>query len=138
MQAEIASKVTDALQATLTPAEATHAAKRPTDNLAAYDLYLRASQLRQFQEPNERAIGMLQKAVELDSAFSDAMADLATRLLVRTLYWNHGLTEDAIEWAQKAVAADPNSSKLTTRSHLPMLFWAGYPALVKLCAEPWK
>src|SRR6476646_4660014 len=45
IQSEIAQKIADQLQAKLSPKEKAAMAERPTSDLAAYDLYLRAKEL---------------------------------------------------------------------------------------------
>jgi serine/threonine protein kinase len=80
LQSEIAQKVADELNVTLLEPERAALAAKPTQNLDAYDLYLRgrekndgATSLRQIDE----AIAMIEQAVALDSTFARAQAYLA-------------------------------------------------------------
>ena len=80
LQSEIAQKVADELNVTLLEPERAALAARPTQNLDAYDLYLRgreandhATSLAQIDE----ALAMIEQAVALDSTFARAQAYLA-------------------------------------------------------------
>jgi len=84
IQSELATEIAKALRITLAPQEQSRLAKRPTDNLEAYDLFLRAQDLynrsqgtiRVFASINDR-IALLSKAVYLDPKFALAWARLA-------------------------------------------------------------
>jgi TolB-like protein len=86
IQAKLARAIADALEAKLSPQEQTLLARRPTENLAAYDLYLKARQ--DFQQstselgsrfaPILKQHTLLEAAVALDSKFAEAWAALAT------------------------------------------------------------
>ena len=80
LQSEIAQKVADELNVTLLEPERAALAAKPTQNLDAYDLYLRgrekqdgATSLREIDE----AVAMIEQAVALDSTFARAQAYLA-------------------------------------------------------------
>ncbi len=75
IQTTIARRIAAALKAQLTPEEQERLAERPTDNLEAYEAYLRG-------KANPPGIRMLERAVELDPGFAAAWADIArVRLL---------------------------------------------------------
>jgi TolB-like protein len=79
VQSEVALRVSEALNATLTADEAERIEQRPTDNTEAYDFYLRGNQFAVGDEESRRiAIGMYERAVELDQGFALAYARLAT------------------------------------------------------------
>jgi serine/threonine-protein kinase len=88
IQTDIAQRIASALKAQLTPEETERIAARPTDNLAAYEHYVRgkAYSRRGRAEPQglERlallysAIAEYELAVELDPDFSDAWAEVAS------------------------------------------------------------
>lgn len=79
LQAEIAKSITDEIQVILTPEEQERIAKPPTDNLVAYDYYLKG--LEPFnagtREGLEEAIPFFEKALEQDPEFAQAYANLA-------------------------------------------------------------
>ena len=79
IQSEISRTIADALQATLSPEEERRIDTKPTDNLAAYDSYLRGRQLMATRKSKELelAAGAFQKAVELDPEFALAWVGLA-------------------------------------------------------------
>ena len=73
VQTDVALRIAGALQATLIPDERQRVEKRPTENLAAYELYLKSQQLPiSEREPNVQAIEMLRQALELDPQFAVA------------------------------------------------------------------
>jgi len=80
LQSDIAEKVTQALDVTLLEPERQSLSAKPTENLAAYDYFLKANEYanRGYSEKDERiAIEMYQKALELDSNFALAYASLS-------------------------------------------------------------
>ncbi|HET9378690.1 MAG TPA: hypothetical protein VFO40_27210, partial [Chthoniobacterales bacterium] len=80
IQSEVAQTIADKLTATLSPEERKSIDAKPTSNLTAYDLYLRARQLFlnarisftdvTFETPLYDAIRLLEQAVRLDPKFT--------------------------------------------------------------------
>src|SRR2546428_811367 len=79
VQADIASKVANALNVVLGRAEQQTLAARPTENLAAYDAYLKGEAASQAQDwpTSQRAADFYAQSVGLDSTFALAWARLA-------------------------------------------------------------
>jgi TolB-like protein/Tfp pilus assembly protein PilF len=85
IQSEIAQKIAEQLQAKLSPKEKTAIEERPTKDLAAYDLYLRAKELIYDAEFNPsrrredlfKAVQLLDQAVAREPAFLLAHYQLA-------------------------------------------------------------
>ena len=79
VQDEIARKIAEALRVTLTPQEQEALAARPTDNLQAYDLYLRGKSYarRLTRQDLEFALQMFENAVAMDANFALAHASVA-------------------------------------------------------------
>jgi TolB-like protein len=81
IQSEIAKAVAGELKAALSPQEKALIERRPTENLAAYDLYVKArdsSNREPFgQAANQKWESLLQSAVTLDPNFAAAWARLA-------------------------------------------------------------
>lgn len=79
LQNAIAKKIADAIQAKVTPAELELIEKKPTENLLAYDYYLKA--LEPFQagtkEGLELAIPLFEKAISHDPQFALAYSKIA-------------------------------------------------------------
>ncbi|HEV8125911.1 MAG TPA: protein kinase [Gemmatimonadales bacterium] len=110
VQTEIAGRVAGALGVALGSQQETQLAERPTDNLAAYDLYLkgRASPGRN-PASLRRAIGYYEQAVALDSSFSEAWSQLSRSLSI--LYSNSSASADldrqSRHAAEQALRSDP-------------------------------
>ena len=79
VQDEIARKIAEALRVTLSPQELEALAIKPTENLQAYDLYLRGKRYarRQTRQDLEFALQMFENAVAMDSSFALAYAACA-------------------------------------------------------------
>ncbi|MBA3949143.1 MAG: protein kinase, partial [Acidobacteria bacterium] len=109
VQDEIARKIAEALRVTLSPQEEAQLAARPTDNLQAYDLYLRGKSYvrRLARQDLEFAIQMFSNAVALDPKFAVAYAAAANAAAL--LYINYGRDED---WMEKARTASERAEAL--------------------------
>jgi len=79
VQDEIARKIAEALRVTLSPQELEALAVKPTENLQAYDLYLRGKRYarRQTRQDLEFALQMFENAVAMDPSFALAYAACA-------------------------------------------------------------
>jgi serine/threonine protein kinase len=79
VQDEIARKIAEALRVTLSPQELEALAIKPTENLQAYDLYLRGKRYarRQTRQDLEFALQMFENAVAMDPSFALAYAACA-------------------------------------------------------------
>ncbi len=79
VQDEIARKIAEALRITLSPQEQEALAAKPTENLQAYDLYLRGKSYarRLTRQDLEFALQMFENAVSLDPGFALAHAAIA-------------------------------------------------------------
>jgi serine/threonine-protein kinase len=119
VQSEIAQKVTDQLGVALTGPEKGDGDLSPTDNLDAYQAYLRgryyATRPHFTYENWDRAMAAYQRAVDLDPDFALAHAHLARgHALLR--YFRHDLTpgrlEAADDSAAKAAELAPDSPRV--------------------------
>jgi serine/threonine-protein kinase len=87
VQGTIATQVAGALGVALGTREQEQLAERPTKNLAAYDLYLKAKALTSNDPATLRqAAGIYEQAVALDSTFTEAWALLSS--VLSNLYFN--------------------------------------------------
>jgi non-specific serine/threonine protein kinase len=79
VQDEMARKIAEALRVTLSPQELEALADKPTENLQAYDLYLRGKRYarRLTRQDVEFALQMFENAVALDPSFALAYASCA-------------------------------------------------------------
>ncbi len=126
VQDEIARKIADALRITLSPQERETLAEKPTENMKAYDLYLRGRNYarRRSRQDLEFAIQMFENAVGLDPDFGLAHATLASAcaeyyyLCDRSARW--------IERARAATARASSSSGETLPEALTAQAWLSY------------
>jgi TolB-like protein/Tfp pilus assembly protein PilF len=95
IQSEISEKIASALQATLSPEEQERLNERPTQNLAAYDAYLRGRQLmaRRNSQDLDQAAHEFERAVELDPEFALAWVSIAEVSSLQLSYSSLGLLE---------------------------------------------
>ncbi|MGA2457823.1 MAG: protein kinase [Terriglobales bacterium] len=114
VQDEIASKIAQALRVTLSPQEQEAIAAKPTDNLQAYDLYLRGkSYARRLQRQDlEFALQMFENAVILDPNFALAYAAIANACAQN--HYNYG--RDPV-WMERAMKA--SETAVVLRPDLP-------------------
>src|ERR1700723_963228 len=102
VQDEMARKIAEALRVTLSPQELEALADKPTENLQAYDLYLRGKRYarRQTRQDVEFALQMFENAVVLDPSFALAYAACANAC---AMYYSI-FTRDQI-WIERACEA---------------------------------
>ena len=102
VQDEIASKLAAALRITLSPQEQQALAAKPTENLQAYDLYLRGRNYarRVGRQDMMFALQMYENAVALDPNFALAHAGLAT--VCAEYYWHFERNQ---AWLDRAIAS---------------------------------
>lgn len=107
VQDEIASKIAAALRITLSPQEQEALAAKPTENLQAYDLYLRGRNYarRVGRQDLQVALQMYENAVALDLGFALAHAAVAN---VCAQYYYHFDRQQ--QWIDRAIAATKKAS----------------------------
>ena len=116
IQSEIAKAIAVALRATLTESELADVADVPTENVAAYDLFLQARRFSQSETMSDyrTAIDLYKESLALDPNFKFAWIGLARAHM--TNYWVYGGNrvdkELALEAIEKARAIDPDFAEL--------------------------
>src|SRR5579862_3905471 len=102
VQDEIARKIAEALRVTLSPQELEALAVKPTENLQAYDLYLRGKRYarRQTRQDLEFALQMFENAVTIDPSFALAYAACANACAM--FYCNYSREQVWVERAREA------------------------------------
>ena len=102
VQDEIARKIAEALRVTLSPQELEALAVKPTENLQAYDLYLRGKRYarRQTRQDLEFALQMFENAVAMDPSFALAYAACANACAM--FYCNYSREQVWVERAREA------------------------------------
>jgi len=112
VQDEIARKIAEALRVTLSPQEQEEIAFKPTDNLQAYDLYLRGRSYarRHTRQDLEFALQMFENALTHDSDFALAHAAIAN--VCAQYHYNYERKkvwlERSRDASRKAVALKPH------------------------------
>jgi len=111
VQDEIASKIAAALRITLSPQEQQALAAKPTENLQAYDLYLRGRNYarRVGRQDMLFALQMYENAVALDPNFTLAHAGLAN--VCAEYYWHFERNQ---AWLDRAIASTKIASSKGT------------------------
>jgi TolB-like protein/tRNA A-37 threonylcarbamoyl transferase component Bud32/Tfp pilus assembly protein PilF len=139
IQSDIAHAIAVQLQAKLSPKEKVAIEERPTSDLAAYDLYLKAKELRYNARFNParrekalfQAVQLLEQAVARDPTFLLAHCQLASAN-DQIYFSNYDHTETRLALAQSSVDAafrlqpDAGATHLAQANHF---FWAylNYP-----------
>jgi len=112
VQDEVTQSIVSALALKLTPDERERVERRDTDNLEAYEYFLRGRDqaFRDTPEANAQARTMLEKATELDPQFSLAFSHLARNHIIAYVNrWGEDpdrSLDPAMELAEHAVALD--------------------------------
>jgi TolB-like protein/Tfp pilus assembly protein PilF len=112
IQSELSQAIAAELKAALSPEEKAAIERKPTENTAAYDLYLRARRLSEVADRPER-LALLEKAVALDPSFARAWGDLADEYAFTSFNYHEGIDEmkakakAAIDRAMQLAADDP-------------------------------
>jgi non-specific serine/threonine protein kinase len=122
VQDEIAQKIAAALRITLSPQEQEALSAKPTENLQAYDLYLRGRNYarRVGRQDMQFALQMYENAVALDPEFAVAHAAIANVCAQFYYYF-----ERQQHWIDRAIAATRKASSI------------GKDAPEITCAEAW-
>jgi len=109
VQSDVALRVARTLAANLTSDERRRVEQRPTANAEAYQLYMRANEMRGMMDRsrNLEAIALLRKALDLDPRFAAAQARLAYRIFFLGYYDDPKYVDEAISLAQAAASIDP-------------------------------
>lgn len=111
VQNEVSQKIVEALKVSLSDTERQLLTQKPTDDLRAYDFYMRGRELLYLKgkRNTESAIKMFGNAVAIDPGFASSYAGLAEAY--STMYeWYDGASSwlsKAIEMNQKALALEP-------------------------------
>ncbi len=118
IQSELSLRIASALQATLSPEEHAQIEALPTENLEAYEYYLRGNEYahRGYAEEHIRsAIQMYQRATDVDGDFALAYAERSTAH-TRMWWFAYDRTDERMAMArediERAVALDSTSGEV--------------------------
>ena len=132
IQDEIAENIVRALRVVLGEDEKRALEKTPTENIQAYEYYLRgrqvASQLR--RSSLEYARRMFDRAIELDPKFARAYAGLADCCSFLYMYWDssNANLEAANASSQRALELDPSSAEAHSSRGVALTLRQNYDA----------
>jgi len=124
IQDEIAENIVRALRVVLGEDEKRAIEKAPTENVQAYEYYLRGRQF--FQQlrhtPLQYARGMFDRAIEIDPNFARAHAGIADCCSFLYMYWDSSKAnlDGANASSRKALELDPESAEAHTSRALAL------------------
>ena len=138
IQSDVAQNIAAALHVRLSADERASIQRIPTQNLTAYDLYLRGLAFYELhhKDDNEKAIALFRQALEEDPKFSLAYTGLANAYIERVdefegeAFW----LDSAIDVSQQAIALDPKQVRGYTA--LARAFsWKGFNDQANQCVQ---
>jgi TolB-like protein/Tfp pilus assembly protein PilF len=127
VESEIAKTIADTLQAKLTGLEKTEMSKKPTENSAAYELYLKGRFFwnKRTAQDLKTACDYFQQAIAADPKYATAYAGLAESYVLIPLF-SAGTPQDyfpkAKAAAEQAIALDESSAEAHTALGLLLCF----------------
>jgi adenylate cyclase len=128
LQDDVTKKIVQALAIELTAAEKGQMERPATNNIAAYEIFLRGQQYfkQQTKEGNEQAREAYQRAIELDPAYARAYGGMAITL---AFDFRYGWTDTPVETLDRALALAKQAVALG--DNIPQTYWAlGYVYLI--------
>jgi len=125
LQNEVSHKIAEALKVSLSESEEQLLAQKPTDDLRAYDFYMRGQELlhRRGRKNNDAAIQMFENAVAIDPSLASAYAGLAEAYSYMYEWYDGNVSwlGKGIEMNQKALTLDPTS--IEARSGIAVIYF---------------
>ena len=131
LQDQVASRVVGVIEPRLRLIETDRASRKPTENLDAYDLYLRAlaQTYKRTEEGIAESIRLARRALELDPAFGPAMGRIAGSRQIQLLrHWipASGVeVEEGIQMARQALAVARDNPEVLRIAGLALAALAG-------------
>jgi TolB-like protein/AraC-like DNA-binding protein/Tfp pilus assembly protein PilF len=111
LQADVAKSIASEINAVITPKEQERIEKIPTNNLVAYDYYLKGLTLINDDSGDglEEGITQFKKAIQEDGQFANAYAYIAISYYYLDLFQaNKQFTDELKDYADKAMLLDPD------------------------------
>jgi serine/threonine protein kinase/tetratricopeptide (TPR) repeat protein len=141
IQSEIAQRIASQLQARLSPKEAATIKAKPTIDMVAYELYLRAKEISErpgisTAERTKSQVELLDQAVTRDPAFVSALC-LLSRVHVYSYWSNHDHTPARLEAARAALNSAARLQPDSGEVHLTrgIFHYWGYRDYIPALAE---
>jgi adenylate cyclase len=135
LQDQVASGVAGAIEPKLRQSEIERASRKPTANLTAYDLYLRAlaQSYRYTHEGLAQGVVLARQALAIDPAYAPAAALFAwCRALQRAQGWGALAAHDVVEacrLARQALDAERDDAETISQAAWTLFFLAGEAAM---------
>jgi len=129
IQDDIANSLIDALAIKLTSYEQKRLAKRETNNLRAYDIFLEGQRVMRFRtrQSNEQAKTLYREAIEIDPTYGRAFGALAFSLIID---YRRGWTDAPQETLDRALALAEQA--VTLDNSVPQTHWMlGFVRLIR-------
>ena len=112
IQSDVSKQIANALKAKLSPEEISRIDKKPTDNINAYQYYLKGREYyyRYKKQDNEEAIKLFKNALNLDPNYALAYAGLGDCYgqRVQKFGFSDKWNDSAIAVSKKSISIDPN------------------------------
>ena len=131
LQDEVASRVVGVIEPRLRLTEIERAGRKRTDNLDAYDLYLRstAELSKRTREGHAEAVRLARRALELDPSYVPAMARIAScRLMQLARHWipvSGPEVDEGIGMARQAITAGRDDADILEHAGYALGYLAG-------------
>ncbi|MGG5823555.1 winged helix-turn-helix domain-containing protein [Falsiroseomonas sp. HW251] len=126
LQDRVAEAVAGAIEPSLQHAEIRRAQAKPTGSLSAYDLLLQAMHCQRTltKEGNEKALGLLRAALQLDPDFAFGKAQLAfmSIFLTANAWGDKAIEEEGARYAREALASSGGDPLVLALSALALAF----------------
>jgi TolB-like protein/class 3 adenylate cyclase len=135
LQDQVASAVAGAIEPKLRQSEIERASRKPTANLTAYDLYLRAlaQSYRYTDEGFAEAVVLARRALAIDPSYAPAAALVGwCRVLQRAQGWGPLSAEDIAEacrLTRQALEAERDDAETISQAAYTLFFLAGEAAM---------
>jgi len=115
LQSDVARSIAAALKAELTPSDRRALQKKSTENLSAYDVYLKGREYyrRYTEQDNESAIRLFKRSLELDPNYALALAGLGDALAQSVGKFGYEVTylDSAEAASRRGLAVDPECAE---------------------------
>ena len=139
LQDDVASGVVGAIEPEIHLAEIARATRKPTNNLVAYDLYLRALFHKLTRESLSETLRLLRCALELDPAYAPAASLVGwCRSIQGVQGWltrSHSGIAESIALARQAIESGKNDPDALWMAGYTLSFFAGEHALAAKVIE---
>jgi TolB-like protein/Tfp pilus assembly protein PilF len=133
LQQEVAKNIAEEIQAIITPEEEKSIEKNPTDNLVAYDFFLKGKDLfyKSTRESLEESIPYFKKAIEQDNEFALAYANAAMVYYYLDIFHTEKkYSAEISSYADKALAFDPKLGESLVAKALSYVYHKEYEQAV--------